>query len=118
MSKRVFDLQGVPDDEAQEVRTLLSKMNIKYYETHEGDFLGGAALWVDSENEHQRARLLIEEYQRELRQRVRSAYRASGHSSIFYAIRQKVRQNTPFLIFSILVLVILIYMLTLGLGRR
>lgn len=111
MSKRVFDLFGVPDEEAQEVRNLLSGKNIQYFETPEGDYLGGAALWVDSDSEYQKARLLIDEYQRELKQRVHRMKVTSNKISMFHAITHKIFQNTIFFIFSISVGVILIYML-------
>lgn len=112
MSKRVFDLFGVPDEEAQEVRNLLSRKNIQYFETPEGDYLGGAALWVNNEDEYRKARFIIEEYQQQLRLRAQTRRLTSCQVPMFHAIGQRIRNNIPFFIFSILVIVILIYMLT------
>lgn len=118
MSKRIFDLQGVPSDEAQDVRHLLRRSKIRFYETSEGDYLGGAALWVDRETDFIEARALIDDYQRQLKERSQKKKPRYKNKSVFEIIGQKIRRDVPFLLFAILVVLILIYMLVLGVGRR
>lgn len=118
MSKRIFDLQGVPFDEAQDVRHLLRRNKIRFYETSEGDYLGGAALWVDREADYVEARALIENYQRQLRERSQKRKSRYQKKSMFEVIGQRIRRDMPFLLFAMLVVLILIYMLVFGVGRR
>ena len=64
MSKLLFRLNGVDDDEANEVRQLLDDHNIPYYETHAGRWgLSVAAIWLIDEEDFEQARQLIEQYQ-------------------------------------------------------
>lgn len=69
MAKLLFRLNGVDDDEADAVRTLLDNEAIPYYETHAGRWgLSVAAIWLKDEEYFDRARELIEDYQEERQQ--------------------------------------------------
>ncbi len=64
MAILLFRLNGVPDDEADEVRRLLSEHHIDYYETHAGRWgISVAAIWLRDETQLKAAHHLIEEYQ-------------------------------------------------------
>ena len=78
MAKLLFHLRNVPDDEAQEVRALLDGHDLPFYETSAG-ILGISlpALWLVHEQDFQRARRLLDEYQQERALRMRAAYRAA-----------------------------------------
>ena len=63
MSSIVFKLRYVPEDEANEVRSLLESHHIEFYETNAGNWgIGMPGLWVQDENVS-RARELIDKYQ-------------------------------------------------------
>lgn len=65
MSVLIFRLNGVAEDEADEVRELLRSHELDYYETTAGRWgIGVAALWLIDDADRDRARSLIEEYQR------------------------------------------------------
>lgn len=73
----LFKLNGVPEDEAVEVRTLLSEHGIDYYETHAGRWgISVAAIWLRDDAQLAEARRLLEDYQRERTRRAREAYEA------------------------------------------
>lgn len=75
MAVKLFAMNGVPDDEAEEVRELLASNGIDYYETSAGNWgISVAAIWLRDESQHQQARSLIEEYQRERFARAREEY--------------------------------------------
>ena len=75
MSIRIFALNNVPDDEATEVKELLSKHQIDIYETPAGKWgISVPALWLKDETQLGTARSLIEDYQRERTIRVREEY--------------------------------------------
>lgn len=66
MEKKVFDLDGVSRDEANEVRKVLRKSRIQFFEIPEGRFLGGGGIWVRSEEDFQKGRRAIDAYQNQL----------------------------------------------------
>lgn len=75
MAVLLFNLRGVPDDEAQEVRQLLGDHQIDYYETSAGNFgLGTAAIWLKESEQQPLARQLLAQYQQQRVHRVRSGY--------------------------------------------
>lgn len=64
MAKLLFHLRDVPNDELEEINTLLISNNIDFYETTSGNWgFSVPALWVKTEPEYRRARLLINDYQ-------------------------------------------------------
>lgn len=76
MAVLIFQLRHVPDDEAQDIRELLSENDIDFYETSAG-MLGFSmpGLWLKDRDQEQKARRLIDEYQQLRQDRVREEYR-------------------------------------------
>jgi hypothetical protein len=71
----LFRLSQVPDDEAHDVRTLLSEHDIHFYETDAGFFrVGVEAIWLASSEQEERARELIQAYQQERAQSQRASF--------------------------------------------
>ncbi len=72
MSTLLFSLRGVPDDEADEIRELLTANNIDYYETSAGNWgISMPALWVSNNEQVFEAQKLLNQYhqQRAITQR-------------------------------------------------
>lgn len=66
MAKLIFKLRNVPEDEAQDIRQLLFDNEIKFYETHAGNWgIGMAGIWVSDNEQYIQAMVLIEEYQKQ-----------------------------------------------------
>lgn len=64
MAVQLFNLRGVPDDEAEDVRRLLREHGVDFYETPAGNWgISIPALWLNNEHQLERARALIDEYQ-------------------------------------------------------
>lgn len=75
MPIKLFNLRGVPDDEAEDVRVLLTRHGIDYYETPAGKWgASSPAIWLNDESQGPQARLLIEQYQHERQIRAREEY--------------------------------------------
>ena len=75
MAAIVFKLNGVSDDEADQVRALLDDNSIEYYETSSGRWgVSVAALWVKNDDDKPQARILIEEFQVRRQAEVRAEY--------------------------------------------
>ncbi len=75
MSVLLFRLRNVPDDEAEEIRQLLTEHAIEFYETSAGNWgISFAGIWLRDRAQLARAKALIEAYQRERQARARAAY--------------------------------------------
>lgn len=75
MSKIVFRLRNVPDDEAEEVRQLLEEHEIAFFETTPGNWgISMPALWIQDETQFEQARQIIDDYQQQRTLRVREEY--------------------------------------------
>ena len=77
MAVLIFKLSYVPDDEAQDIRELLSENDIDFYETSAG-ILGFSmpGLWLRNRDQEEKARQLIDEYQQWRQTKVREEYRS------------------------------------------
>lgn len=66
MATLLFKLTNVPDDEAQDIRTLLGENDIRFYETDAGFWrVGLDAIWLPDNSQFDQARDLIRTYQSE-----------------------------------------------------
>ena len=64
MAKLIFRLNDAPEDEANAIRALLEEHQIDYYETNSGNWgFSVAGIWVKNNENKQKARRLIDEYQ-------------------------------------------------------
>lgn len=105
MSKLLFKLRNVPEDEAEEVRELLNEHQIDFYETSAGNWgLSMPALWVHEESQYQRARELLDTYQAERRVRVRAEYDRLKQAGKHRTIIDNFREN-PFVFIAYLFVV-------------
>lgn len=75
MPHHLMNLRHVPDDEADEIRELFVRHEVHYYETPPsrwGISMGG--FWVHDDDEAERARRLLDDYQRDRLLRQRAEY--------------------------------------------
>ena len=64
MATLLFSLRGVPVDEANEVRELLNRHDIDFYETSAGNWgISMPALWIRNKDDLAVAKKLLETYQ-------------------------------------------------------
>jgi len=77
MAKLLFRLNGVNEDEAEEVRALLHDAGVEFYETNEGRWrISVAAIWLRQNEDYESARALLDDYQQQRLQRVRKQQQA------------------------------------------
>jgi hypothetical protein len=63
MAKLLFKLQGVPEDEIQQVRELCESLELDIYETEAGRWqIGIAAIWLKDDSQYSLAREALDEY--------------------------------------------------------
>lgn len=94
MPHHLMNLRHVPDDEADEIRDLFEDNDVHYYETPPsrwGISMGG--FWVHEEQEAERAKALLEDYQLKRLHEQRAIYQrdlAEGRSGgLWFRFRQK-----------------------------
>ena len=93
MAIHLMSLRGVPDDEHDEICTLLDSHQISYYETQPGNWMISAgAIWLNDEDQMPLARDLLDQYQLERYKRVRSEYQ-DQRKSLVSGILSKFMEN-------------------------
>lgn len=81
MTILLFSLRGVPEDEADEVRDLLTQEAIDFYETSAGNWgMSMPALWLRDNNQLTEARQLLSAYQQERLIKARADYELAKQS--------------------------------------
>jgi hypothetical protein len=96
MAVLIFRLNGVSEEEAQDVRDLLADNALHSYETSAGRWgISVAGLWLVNDGDKERARQLIDAYQRE-RQRYIEALNAQTPTETF---SERFRQSPLTVIF-------------------
>lgn len=122
MSKLLFKLRNVPDDEAEEVRALLSAHQIDFYETSAGNWgISLPALWVRDETQYSQARELLDVYQAERSAHVREEYARLKQEGKHKTVLDSFREN-PFAfiayLFIVYALLYLPYKIITGLSSQ
>jgi hypothetical protein len=120
LSVLIFRLNGVPDDEAAEVRELLDRHGFAYHETS-GGFLGFgvAGLWLLDSSERDAARAVIDAYQQERSERLAAEYAALCRSGRAETLWQRARRQPLLTLFYLAGIAAVLYLvlvpfLTLG----
>lgn len=74
MSIQLINLRGVPDDEANEIRALLTEHEIEFYETKEGGWgVSLPAIWLKDESQLPETQKMLADYQAERLARAKQA---------------------------------------------
>ena len=72
MAKLIFRLKSVSDDEADDIKNLLTENNIDFYESPPGNWeISMHALWLNDDAQYAQAKQLIDDYQVKRSQRIK-----------------------------------------------
>ena len=109
MRVRLFSLSHVPEDEAEDIRQLLMENEIDFYETHAGGWgISVPAIWLHDDGLKEKARTLIDEYQRQRFLQARTEHEAlhavGGHRTILNRIRENPAQVVLFFLLVLFIL--------------
>ena len=76
MSRLLFKMRHVPQDEAEDIRRILDDHDIDFFETFPGNWgISVPAIWLKHDGQFEAARILIDDYQEERIQRMQESYR-------------------------------------------
>ena len=109
MSALLFRLRDVPDDEAEEIRKLLTDNTIEFYETSAGNWgISFAGIWLKDELQLVEAKALIKTYEKERLLRVRAEYDELAREGRERTIIDVIKENPfRFLIYMAVIALVL-----------
>ena len=121
MPAKLFSLNGVPDDEAEDVRALLAASEMDFYETPAGNWgISASAIWLSDESQLEAARALIAEYQDERLVSARETYATLKKAGQDRTLADVVRDNPLRVLVYLAAIAVIIYFSTspfLGIGK-
>ena len=111
MAILLFRLRGVPDDEADAVRSLLADHHIAFYETSAGNWgISIPAIWLQDDRDLEKARSLIADYEEmrfaEERAKYRELRKSGRHRTLIDVIREDPWRVILYLAFAVFLLYI------------
>jgi hypothetical protein len=110
MPELLFKLRNVPEDEAEEVRQLLTEQQIDFYETSAGNWgVSMPALWLKTDHQLYAAQRLLDEYQNERLKRAQTDYREQKAAGTQRTLWHEFQENPLRLIMYTAISLALIY---------
>lgn len=111
MAVRLFAMRDVPEDEAEEVRALLTDNAIDFYETPAGNWgISVPAIWLRNEEQREIARRLLDRYQAERAQRMHEEYLRQVAEGTNRTVWDVIRENPlRFVVYLLAVLAVLYF---------
>ena len=110
MSVLLFNLRGVPDDEAEEVREVLDQHHIDYYETTRGNWgVSQPAIWLKDREQLEHARQIIDTYEEQRFQQARAEYEQLRQQGLAPTLLGKFLQDPIRFIIYIIVIGLILY---------
>jgi hypothetical protein len=102
-------MRDVPEDEAREVKELLEKHEIEFFETYSGNWgISMPALWLKNIKQFELAREILDEYQRERTERIRNEHQLNKErnevKTMWHSFKERPLQFTTYSLIIILVL--------------
>ncbi len=115
----LFRLNGVPDDEAEDIRALLDDNAIDYYETDAGRWgISVAAIWLRDDTHLQTAHTLINTYEEERAIRVRAEYEALRREDRHDTLWRRLRREPLTMLFYLAAIAAILYFTIMPFVRR
>jgi hypothetical protein len=110
MSKLLIKLRHAPDDEIQEIRSLLQEHHIGFYETQAGPWgVSAPGIWLKSEHHYERAKALLDDYQERRFREKRAEYETLRRAGQHRTFLQNLRENPVQVILYGLIVALILY---------
>lgn len=94
MSILLFSLRGVPEDEADEIRELLTANELDYYETSAGNWGASMpAIWLKNKEDVDKAQQLLNEYHHQRLMTQREKYRQLKEAGQSLSVISNIKNN-------------------------
>lgn len=110
MSIRLFNLRDVPDDEAGDIRELLSGHAIDFYETPAGNWgISSPSLWLNDKSQLAAAKALIDSYQQQRSIAARAEYEQLKNTGKHRTLIDEVKENPLRVVAYLIVALVVLY---------
>lgn len=110
----LFKLRNVPDDEADEIREILSRHSIEFYETPAGRWgISMEAIWLKDESLLDEAKQLIDDYQSQRYQRVTQEYEDLKEQGQVESFMQRLADRPVQMFFYVAIILVILYFVTM-----
>ena len=110
MAKLLFKLNSASDEEASDIKNLLSKHQVDFYESPGGNWgVSMHALWLKEEHEYPRAKKLIDDYQTQRSLRIREETRQKIDSGELETFVQRLFSKPVQVLFIVAAIVFILY---------
>jgi hypothetical protein len=109
MSRLLIKLRHAPEDEIEEIRSLLQEHRIEFYETQAGPWgVSAPGIWLNDERQYDRAKALMDDYQegryREKRAEYERLRRAGRHRTLLQNLQENPVQVVLYSLIAALIL--------------
>jgi len=110
MAVKLFNLRHVPEDEADDIRSLLEERGFDFYETPRGNWgISAPIIWLNDPDDLPLAKKLIDQYQEERGERMRAEYERMKANGELPTILDKLAENPLEFILMIIVICVVAY---------
>lgn len=114
MAKLLLNLRHVLEDEADDVRTMLDRAHIAYYETPPSMWgISAGGIYVTHDRDMPEAKRLMAEYQAQRRERVRAEHESAIRDGTAETFRTVLRNEPLRVVLSVLAIVVLLGLVAL-----
>ncbi len=111
MAERLFSLAGVPEDEAAEVRALLTRESIDFYETPPSKWgISSGMIWLHDDSQLERAKALLADYQATRFAEARARYLEDKAQGRVDTLFQRFLRNPIQFFFYLAIVILLLYL--------
>jgi hypothetical protein len=94
MARLLIRLRNAPDDEIEQIRSLLKAHFIDFYETQAGPWgISAPGIWLRHEQQYARAKALLDDYEEARFREQRAEYEALRRAGRHRTFRQNLQEN-------------------------
>ncbi len=113
MATLLFKLRGVPDDEIEEIRALLTDNHINYYETTAGNWgISMPAIWLHNNEQLEQSKALLADYQKERAKHAQQIYAEQCHEGTQRTIFSIIQEAPLKFVLYLLAILFVLYLAT------
>lgn len=110
MSRLLIKLRHAPDDEIQEIRSLLQEHRIDFYETQSGPWgISAPGIWLKDEQQYDRAKALMDGYQENRFREKRAEYERLRRAGQHRTFMQNLLENPVQVMLYSLIIGLILY---------
>ena len=110
MSRLLIKLRFAPDDEIQEIRSLLQEHGIDFYETQGGPWgISAPGIWLNDEDQYGRAKALLDDYQEDRYREKHAEYERLRRAGQHRTFLQNLLENPVQVILYSLIVGLILY---------